>query len=355
MRENKGLRSARFTGAAVTATLILGLGSAAAPGDARAVERHTADQSTVSVATTAVAGPSRVARAGTRTTLRWARAVDTSARSAVNAAYWSAYAPRLTQLVDWIGGSVLGCLPGLSSLTSNTGTLSALNFVRSMAGLAPVSFSSTLNSTAQKAALMMTANGNLSHNPSSSWKCWTSDGAKSAGRSNLALAYPSLKAGQVIDLYMDDPGSTNTAAGHRRWILNPFSTVMGSGSTDVANALTVIGPTSASRPNPRWVGWPTAGYFPNALEPDGRWSLSAGLSSMNFTYAKVAVYRGTTRIPVRKYTVHSGYGQPTLVWQMPANFNRTGSYGVVVTGIRKAGTTKRFTARYMVRLFTPSR
>ena len=63
------------------------------------------------------------------------------------------------------------------------------------------------------------------------WRALLLRGPSGSGKSDLALAYPSLHAGQIIDLYMDDGGDSNVAAGHRRWILNPFSTVMGSGST----------------------------------------------------------------------------------------------------------------------------
>jgi len=273
----------------------------------------------------------------------------------VNSAYWSRYAPKYNVLVDWLGGSILGCLPGLTSSTPNAATLSALNYVRSLAGLAPATFSSTMNANAQRAALIMAANNALSHSPSSSWKCYTSTGASTAGKSNLALAYPSLKAGQIIDLYMDDRGDSNVAVGHRRWILNPFSTVMGSGTTDTANALTVIGPTSSSRPNPRYVGWPTAGYFPNALEPSGRWSLSAGSKKVSFAYAKVYAYNHDgVSIPVRKYSVHSGYAQPTLVWKMPSWIGKNGSYRIKVTGIKKSGYSGSYSTSYTVRLFTPS-
>lgn len=352
MRENTGRWSVKFTGAAAIATLFLGVGSPAAQVEAQATDTTSSTQQ--AAPSVSVAGPARVITAGSRVTARWSKAIDTSSQSAVNAAYNRAYAPRLTQVIDWLGGSLLGCLPGLSSLQTNQGTLSSLNFVRSLGGLAPVTFSSTLNSSAQKAALMMAANRSLSHNPPSGWRCYSTAGARAAGKSNLALAYPSLKAGQIIDLYMDDPGSTNTAAGHRRWIMNPFSTVMGTGSTDTANALVVIGPTNAYRPNPRWVGWPTAGYFPNKLEPAGRWSLSSGLKSISFRYANVAVYKSGVRIPVRKYAVHDGYGQPTLVWQMPSSFDRNAAYKVVVSGIKKAGLARSLRTEYTVRLFTPS-
>ena len=290
-----------------------------------------------------------------RTTARWSGAVNSDSKAAVNSAYWSKYAPKYNVLIDWLGGSLLGCLPGLTSSLTNGATLSALNYVRSLAGLAPVKFSSTLNASAQRAALMMAANNSLSHDPPSSWRCWTSSGASAAGRSNLALAYPSLRAGQIIDLYMDDGGGSNVAVGHRRWILNPFSTVMGTGTTSTANALTVVGPTSAYRPNPPYIGWPTRGYFPNALEPHGRWSLSAGSRLINFRYANVYAYNSQgTRFAVHKYAVHTGYAQPTLVWQMPSWISKTGTYKIKVTGIRKTGYSGSLSTSYTVRLFTPS-
>jgi hypothetical protein len=297
---------------------------------------------------------SRTARAGTKTTARWLGSLNVNNEAAVNAAYWSLYATKQSSLIQWLGGSLALCLPGLTSLFSNDQTLTSLNFVRSLAGLAPVAFSGSMNASAQRAALIMAANNGLDHHPTSAWRCWTPSGASAASKSNLALAWPSLSAGQIIDLYMDDTGSTNTAVGHRRWLLNPFSTVMGSGSTRTANALTVIGPTSAARPNPAWVGWPTAGYFPNRMEPGGRWSLSSGLRSVSFARASVAVFLGTHKLRVRKFAVEGGYAQPTIVWQMPSAFPKTSAYRVVVSGIHRAGMRKALKVAYTVRLFTPS-
>ncbi|MCW2755371.1 MAG: hypothetical protein JWQ32_2782 [Marmoricola sp.] len=331
MRENYTRRIVAVLRMAVITTAVLGLVVMANPADAR--EQRPA---------------------GTTTTARWAGSINTYSKSAVNTAYWSQYASKLWQPIGWLGGSLLGCLAGLTPAQSDNATLTSLNYVRSLAGLAPVSFSAALNWSAQKAALMMDANNTLDHHPSSNWRCWSAAGATAASRSNLALAYPSLGSGQIIDLYMSDDGSSNVAVGHRRWILNPFSTVMGSGSTDKANALTVVGPTSASRPNPRYVSWPTPGYFPNALEPHGRWSLSAGLNSVSFARARIAVYDGTRLIPVHKFAVENGYAQPTLVWQMPAGISLTHAYKVVVTHIRRAGIRRNLSHTYTVRLFTPS-
>jgi hypothetical protein len=199
----------------------------------------------------------------------------------------------------------------------------------------------------------MSANRQLSHAPPSSWRCYTSDGGANAGRSNLALSYPSITSSGVVGLYMSDPGGSNFAAGHRRWVLNPFATQMGSGSTKTANALTVIGPSSSARPNPTFVQWPSAGWFPNAIEPGGRWSLSAGNKHVNFAGAQVAVYRNGQRISASKSPVENGYAQPTLVFNIPASQAKSGNFTVKVSNIRTGG-NRAYTYTYHVNMFAPS-
>lgn len=284
---------------------------------------------------------------------RWQGALDTADRVAVDAAYRSDFAAGLSTPTGFTG-DVSSCRAGDSSVESRAATLRAVNFARSLAGLAPVTFSATLDARAQLTALMMSANHRLDHAPPSSWRCWTRTGADNAGRSNLALASPSLTSAGLVRMYLDEPGSTNTAVGHRRWLLNPFSTEMGSGSTDDANALTVIGPTSATRPNPAYVSWPTAGWFPAPLEPDGRWSLSAGNRRTSFARASVRVYRNGTLVPTTRYAVHNGYAQPTLVWQLPDSVAKSGTFHVEVTGIRIGRKARKHSWSYDVSMFSPS-
>ncbi len=300
-----------------------------------------------------VLGGAAARTAPRRTTPRWSGSVDVRRRSAVEAAYRRGYAAGLDVPTGW-SGSHAGCRPGTVSAASRAATLRALNFARSMSGLAPVRFSTTLDARAQRTALMMSANRALSHDPPRGWRCRTAAGAANAGRSNLALSYPSITSAGAIGLYLREPGSGNAAVGHRRWLLNPFATTMGNGSTSTANAITVIGPTSARRPNPAWVSWPTAGWFPRPLEPGGRWSLSAGNSRTDFARATVRVHRNGTAVRVTKLRVRPGYAQPTLVWQLPAAQAKSGTYRVVVRGVRRAGSAKPFGRTYTVRMFTPA-
>ena len=96
-----------------------------------------------------------------------------------------------------------------------------------MGGVPPVeSLKADYNQKAQAAALMMSVNGKLSHDPPSSWDCYSSDGKTGAGNSNLYLG---VFGPDAISGYIYDPGSGNYPVGHRRWILYPQTKHMGTG------------------------------------------------------------------------------------------------------------------------------
>lgn len=338
-----GQRSLSLTAALVC---VLGLGAVPTEGLRTAGgQAHDAGRSQV-------LAPSSARTSATSTTPKWSGSVNTNDKTAVNAAYLTNFASGMNLPTGWVGSDGR-CVAGTQAPGSRTATLRAINFARSMGGLAPVTFATTLNTRSQQTALIMSANGALSHQPPSSWRCWTSTGAANAGRSNLALSYPSITSAGLVSQYLEDAGSTNQAAGHRRWLLNPFTTQMGSGSTNTANAITVMGPTSTSRPNPALVGWPTAGWFPNTLEPSGRWSLSLGDRSLSFRWATVKVWRNGTLLRIVKNPVADGYAQPTVVWQMPTSLARSGTFKVEVSAIRRTATSTRYTRSYYVRMFTP--
>lgn len=281
--------------------------------------------------------------------------LHTGNRAAVNRAYLRHFARYRSTRIGWTGRNA-GCRAGRPSARAHAATLDSLNFVRALGGLAPVEWNKTLSAKAQKAALIMSANNSLNHFPPRSWKCWTRAGSQAAGNSNLALSYPAITAGGLVEQYMDDEGSFNTVVGHRRWIMYPPTTRMGSGTTATSNALWVLGPTGRANPNPAWVGWPTAGWFPAPLEPNGRWSLSSGSDATDFSNAHVSVVRKATgqRLRVRAYTVVVGYGKPTLVWHT-TGLRATGAYRVTVRGIADPSRASRFARGYTVRLFAPRR
>ena len=274
--------------------------------------------------------------------------------------YRSRIAPSLKVPVTW-SGSVSKCSMGRESDASRAATLRTVNSMRLLVQLSPVKLDTTASGKAQKAALLMDANGKLSHSPSKSDfpKCWTPAAKEAAGSSNLALGATGSKA---IAAYMAEPGDGNTAAGHRRWILNPTTTHIATGSTTNANALTVFGlGTSANAAKPKWIEWPARGWFPQQVEPNGRWSLSSSNGAVSFDRASVKVQRVTTdgkvtkTHTVKKHPVATGYGPNSVVFDVSGIVRPTGKavayYRVTVTGIRGGGESS---YSYLVRLYDPT-
>ena len=280
--------------------------------------------------------------------------IATSSRAAVAHAYRAQYAPAVRVPIGWTG-SIVGCRAGHDSAAQAAATLSALNFARRLAGLSPAVLRASYSAKAQQAALVYAANGSLSHTIPSSWKCVTKDAQQAGARSNIALGVAGAKA---IGAYLGDAGASNAVVGHRRWILYPSARVFGSGSTATANALWVLGDRAATGHyrDPKWVSWPSAGYFPTQLEPGGRWSLSSDRYGDDFSAATVTVTTAAgVALPVRLQKPVAGYGNATLVWQVagslrPASWH-TRSLTVRVANIRRGTTT--LSHRYTVRLFNP--
>ncbi|HEU0131786.1 MAG TPA: MBG domain-containing protein [Mycobacteriales bacterium] len=273
--------------------------------------------------------------------------IDNGTRASVRAAYLDRMVPALAVPTGWTG-STATCTPGAPSAAAQQATLDAINFARDLAGVAPVTFDAALSAKAQAAALIMDAAGALSHDPPSTWPCWTSQGHDGASHSNLALG---ASAARAIDLYLSDVGIAS--AGHRRWVLSPQVSVMGSGSTSRAHALDVLdGFDWSASGGPEWTAWPTEGYFPQQLEPGGQWSLSSGDSATDFSGATVTVLRNGTSLPVTLYPVANGYGSNTLVWSLDPGYalrRRDQRYDVTVSGIVRNGVT--LSHAYSVTLF----
>lgn len=189
-------------------------------------------------------------------------------------------------------GSTDSCTVGSESQASLDATLDTLNIVRGFAGVGPVTFSAEKNHRALAAAMMMLAQGDLSHDPPSSWKCWTAEGRDGAGTSNLYLGASGAKA---MVGYVNDAGIESL--GHRRWVLDPEAMAMGSGSTGGSNALVVIGSggdgsRAAALPADNLVAWPAPGWFPSTwIFADWSVAIGNGLTegSVSLADARVSV------------------------------------------------------------------
>ncbi len=261
--------------------------------------------------------PLQAADAMTARSTREALLIDTNSRESVLSLYASEYESGSDLPSSWTG-SQSACNAGDIPAALRESTLRRINWFRAMAGVpANVTFNATYNAHAQKMALMISANGQLSHNPPSSWACFSNEGQLAARNSNLILGAGGVES---TDLYMWDYGSNNAAVGHRRWMLYPQTLEMGMGDVPqggayrAANTLWVID-TNIWKPRPgtrdQFVAWPPPGFVPyTTVYP--RWSLS--YPGADFTRASVTMSQNGAPRPVRLEAVANGYGENTLVW-----------------------------------------
>ncbi|KRF36980.1 CAP domain-containing protein [Nocardioides sp. Soil805] len=281
--------------------------------------------------------------------------IDTSSRASVREAYRRFWVRGEESRPRWIGGSVEDCSPGRLADGSTRRQLDAINFARRMAGLDPVVLDTKVVPSAQAAALIMTANHAVSHDPPREWPCWTRTGRDAASQSNLYEGTPRESNSDKIEAYLDDWGGGNHRVGHRRWLLYPDLRSVGIAGTERANVTYLFGsPFDEAAPDPQWVPWPTAGWFPSRLDPRGRWSLGSGADDTDFSDARVSVtYRGEPVSGIRLRTPDVAPGKPTLVWEMPARAwpsRPVGAAEVTVSGIVVDGVPGQVAA-YTIRFF----
>ncbi|HMI90009.1 MAG TPA: CAP domain-containing protein, partial [Polyangiales bacterium] len=207
------------------------------------------------------------------------------------------------------------------------------NLYRFMAGLEPVAMSAAGNQLAQGCALLMGANGKISHTPDSTWKCYSKEAADTAGASSLS------GGGSIssVDGYMIDPGNPTTI-GHRRWILSNMLSGVGFGSSGKFSCQyqpAQRAPATAKA----WAAWPPPGQVPiqalgnrfSKIDQTG-WSVQSDRISLNG--AQVTVTSGGMDMPVTTTALLPGYGSSFAL-----RFNPTGwtaaagqTYSVKVTG-----------------------
>ena len=260
--------------------------------------------------------------------------IDTWNRAAVIESYKSEFD---REEPDWeYTGDVENCLAGTTNQTFRDSVIQRVNWYRRMAGLNTVAENVELSTRAREAALMMRANGTLSHFPTPDWNCYTSLGASGAGGSNLGFGSVGVSG---IGSYMADYGEDNRPVGHRRWILYPSKLEMGTGNVPHAHALYVLGRNhlkSDVREQRGFVAWPPSGYVPWGVVW-ARWSFSLGGGDLSDANVSVSDSAG----PVQAETVHRSAS--AIVWGVPLGINSLTvpaptdgdhCYTVMVSGVR---------------------
>lgn len=270
------------------------------------------------------------------------------ARDAALADYNANYLGSAVSNPGWTG-STGTCTAGTVSQATHNAVIKRINYFRRMVGLNDhCTLDTTLFAQEQQTALIMSANGQLSHNPPSSWLCWTQAGADGAAASNIALGYHSVNA---VTAFINDFGTGNEMVGHRRWILHSRKQSFSYGSTGDAMALYVFR-NDTNTIVPDYIAYPPKGYVPQSLVFT-RWSFS--IPNANFAAATVTMTGpGGAAIPLTVISsAANGYGDNTIVWQ-PTGISTSGTndvtYTVTVSGIGSAAAT---TYTYSVVLFKP--
>ncbi len=238
-------------------------------------------------------------------------------RGAIAALYKREYLPFRNAVNGW-NGAVNSCRAGENSAEYDAATLRVLRFYRRMAGVSEdVEFDPQLNRLAIKAALIMEAKSDLSHNPPASWPCYSEDGKKGASSSNLCLGCVGPGA---ISAYIDDQGVVGV--GHRRWALHPLQQKFGTGSTRRAHALYVFG-TWRESSAVEYVAWPPQGFVPHEFghSPRYPWSLEVYSGRADYSATRITVQSENRSLRVQREN-----SDAPLVWflpELPANPDRS--------------------------------
>lgn len=258
---------------------------------------------------------------------------------------WSALRADLSEGA-W-SGDVRACDAGDMTDAWRDRVLESINTHRFLADLPPVTRDPGRDAIAQECALMMHANGTLSHNPPASWACYNDTGASGAGSSNIAES-PGIAA---MDLYMVDFGNESTF-GHRRWFLSNSLGPVGIGSTDRFSCHYVLGGSGSH--GAEWVAWPPPGPVPfEVMDPiltfsapsvdEIGWTVQS--DSIALGDATVGVSRGGESLEVESWSLAAWYGSQHAIAFRPVGWSSEpgATYDVSVdTGSRTIEYSVRF-------------
>jgi len=217
--------------------------------------------------------------------------------------------------------------------TSRANALRQVNLMRWIADLPAVETTAEHNAADQQCALMMDAENDLSHEPGTSWACYSASGAEAAGMSCIA----GEGAVSAAMGYMVDPGN-ETTLGHRRWILSNWLGPIGIGSTGKASCMYTGTEGNAGK---QWTAWPPPGSFPieatrdawDRSMDDTGWSIQS--DSINLSSATVTIKLDGNVLPVTVAKLLGGYGSDDAISIIPKGWKIAAgkTYEVSVSGI----------------------
>ncbi len=232
---------------------------------------------------------------------------------------------------------IRACYAGSTSDEFRASVAQRANWYRRMAGLEPLVEVAEQSTIAQHGALVLAAEGTLTHHPPPTASCYSDTAASGAAGSSIACCGSSAS---VVDLYIADPGQHNLPVGHRRDILDREASTIGIGQVGGFNALRT-GSTDGHLPGLReprkFVAWPSSGFFPASRVP-GRWSFElqslSNVSPVDVSLAHVSVRDDKGPLVVR--IIYSNYR--AIVWSVydsqPSSDQKNRCLVVSIAGLR---------------------
>lgn len=270
---------------------------------------------------------------------------------------------------------IAGCRPGQLAPAVTQNVLQVLNAVRSLHQLPPAIYSPSDEAATQQSALIMAANGQLSHTPPTSWRCYSAPGADAAGSSNLyggtGNGLTLITDEQIIAGWLTDVQNIIADnVGHRRWLLDPFLGSVAYGrvagawngnnradaaSIKVFNTAAGAGPRG---PLPDYVAYPQGDYPARFFDTQALLSFGAipnktnkwGNQNVNYANAAITVrQRGGNTLAVSKVSYDTeGYGLPNNLQFAVAGLQANTQYDVTIERVIVNGTATNYSYSFRI-------
>lgn len=263
---------------------------------------------------------------------------------------------------------ITGCQPGVLKPEVGARVLAVLNDIRAHHRLPAVTYNSADDAASQQSALMMAANGQLSHTPPSTWNCYTAAGATAAGQSNIYLGLGSgLRYTQDADILIGFLTDTNNVVannvGHRRWLLYPFLSTISYGRaagryqtsnrSDGASIKVINSTQNTAGPLPDYVAYPFEDYPARYFDTSAL--LSFGViankssnfganASVNFSGTTISVrVRGGAALTVSNISYdNDGFGLPNNLQWSVAGLAANTTYDVTINNVIVSGAARNY-------------
>lgn len=293
----------------------------------------------------------------------------------------NAFAISLDELYD-VKPEPSSCKEGVLKKSEKLKVLDRLNAIRNLHGLKPVSYNEADDALTAKSALIMQANATLTHTPDKTMKCWSAEGEKGSGKSNIHIYYSSgmkdleeskdIVAGWLIDDGVD-------SLGHRRWLIDPFLKYVSFGRVDgkpVINsewdtttgaAISVINNESADIKDTKteFVAYPYQNYSNELFKKNWFLSFTAlydktsawNNSGANYTGAKITV-TGENGNALSVHSVshdNTGFGVPNIIQWKINGLQDNIKYAVKISGVMVDGKPKEYSYWFMLTDETPEK